>query len=83
VAHPDPTSVDEELALFDDLSAWLAVRGSRTLAPSVGTYGCEPAAADRDALLAAGPGPMDFDLFHPPPDPATDGATCPTCLPVS
>ena len=68
---PGPTSVDEELALFDDDSAWLVVRGSRTLAPSVGTYRCEPAEADRDALLAAGPGPVEFDLLDPPPDPAT------------
>lgn len=67
---PDPTSVDEELALFDDDSAWLVVRGSRTLASSIGTYRCEPAEADRSVLIAAGPGPVEFDLLKPSPDPA-------------
>ena len=63
---PEPTSVDEELVLFDDGSAWLVVRGSRSLAPAVGTYRASLGEADRRSLLAAGPGPVDFDLLTPP-----------------
>jgi hypothetical protein len=64
---PAPTSVDEELAIFDDGSAWLVVRGPRTSTPAIGTYRCEPAQADQDSLAAAGPGPVLFDLLNPPP----------------
>jgi hypothetical protein len=67
---PEPTSVDEELVLFDDDSAWLVVRGSRTLGPAVGTYRSTPNEADRRALIAAGPAPVDFDLLQPARDPA-------------
>lgn len=63
---PAPTSVDEELTIFDDGSAWLAVRGPRTPSPAIGTYRCKPAAADCRALGAAGPGTVQFDLRHPP-----------------
>ena len=63
---PEPTSVDEELVLFDDGSAWLVVRGARSLAPVVGTYRASPGEADRRGLQAAGPGPLDFDLLNPP-----------------
>jgi hypothetical protein len=62
---PAPTSIDEELAIFDDGSAWLVVRGPRTATPAIGTYRCEPAKADHRALGAAGPGTMQFDLLHP------------------
>jgi hypothetical protein len=72
---PAPTFVDEELALFDDDTAWLVVRGSRTLAPSVGTYRCTPASADRHALVAAGPGPHEFDLLNASSDAATAALT--------
>jgi hypothetical protein len=65
---PDPTSVDEELALFDDDSAWLVVRGPRTLEPTIGSYRCEPPEGDRRALIAAGPGPLELDLLNPPAD---------------
>ena len=57
--------MDEELALYDDGTARLVVRGSRTLEPAVGTYRSEPNEADRQALAAAGPGPVDFDLLQP------------------
>ena len=65
---PAPTSVDEELALFDDGSAWLVVRGPRGSSPAIGTYRCEPAEADRVILTGAGPGPVLFDLLQPPAD---------------
>ncbi len=63
---PAPTSVDEELALFDDGSAWLVVRAPRVATAAIGTYRFEPVEADRLALAAAGPGPVDFDLLHRP-----------------
>jgi hypothetical protein len=62
---PAPTSVDEELAIFDDGSAWLVIRGPRTATPAIGTYRCLPAKADHRALGAAGPGTVQFDLLHP------------------
>jgi hypothetical protein len=62
---PAPTSVDEELAIFDDGSAWLVVRGPRTDAPAIGTYRCEPPKADHRALSAAGPGSVRFDVLKP------------------
>ncbi len=65
---PGPTSIDEELALFDDDSARLVVRASRALGPAIGTYRAEPTEADREALLAAGPGPIEFNLLMPPGD---------------
>src|ERR1700690_2316457 len=63
---PAPTSVDEELAIFDDGSAWLVVRGPRTALPAIGTYRCKPAQADHQALGSAGPGTPQFDLLKPP-----------------
>lgn len=63
---PAPTSVDEELAIFDDGSAWLVVRGPRTATPAIGTYRCKPARADHRALSSAGPGTVQFDLLKPP-----------------
>jgi hypothetical protein len=62
---PPPTSVDEELAIFDDGSAWLVVRGPRTATRAIGTYRCEPARADHRALGSAGPGTTRFDLLKP------------------
>ncbi|HLY12968.1 MAG TPA: hypothetical protein VKR24_01355 [Candidatus Limnocylindrales bacterium] len=63
---PPPTSVDEDLAIFDDGSAWLVVRGPRTSMPAVGTYRCEPTKADHHILATGGPGPLVFDLLEPP-----------------
>ncbi len=65
---PGPTDVDEELALFDDGSAWLVVCGSRSLEPTIGSYRGAVAEADRLALLLAGPGPVDLELLVPPVD---------------
>lgn len=64
---PAPTSIDEELAVFDDGSAWLVVRGPRAATPAIGTYRCEPAPTDRDSLAAAGAGPVVFDLLEASP----------------
>jgi len=67
---PEPTAVDEELAVYDDGSAWLVVRGSRTLDPLIGSYRCDVSSADRLALADAGPAPIEFDLLVPPVDEA-------------
>ena len=61
---PAPTSIDEELAVFDDGSAWLVVRGPRAT-PAIGTYRYEPARADHRVLGSAGPGTTQFDLLKP------------------
>jgi hypothetical protein len=63
---PPPASIDEELSIFDDGSAWLVVRGPRTAGPAIGTYRCEATEADREILAAGGPGPVAFDLLSPP-----------------
>jgi hypothetical protein len=60
---PPPTSVDEELAAYDDGSVWLVVRGSRAGAPTIGTWSTTPAADDHAALVAAGN--VVVDLLHP------------------
>jgi hypothetical protein len=59
---PAPTSVDEELAAYDDGTVWLAVRGSREGAPSIGTWSVTPSAEDHAALVAVGD--LDVDLLH-------------------
>jgi hypothetical protein len=51
---PPPTSVDEELAAYDDGTVWLVVRGSRDGAASIGTWSTTPTKADHAALVAAG-----------------------------
>ncbi len=65
---PPPTSVDEELVL-DATHAWLVVRRPRRPRGSIGTYRTQPAVADRDALLAAGPGPVIIDAHRRAVDP--------------
>ncbi|HET7487329.1 MAG TPA: hypothetical protein VFJ85_05325 [Acidimicrobiales bacterium] len=67
---PPPTSVDEELALFDEGTALLVVRHGRQAAPSIGTWRAGPEGDDLATLLAAGPGPVVFDLLAPPADDA-------------
>ena len=59
---PAPTSVDEELAAYDDGSVWLAVRSSRDGTPTIGTWSTTPAAEDHAALVAAGD--IVVDLLH-------------------
>jgi hypothetical protein len=65
---PPPTSVDEELALYDDGTAWLAVRRSRDGEPVIGTWSTTPAADDHAALAAAD---LDIDLLAPSGDTRT------------
>lgn len=62
---PPPTSVDEELALYDDGSAWLVVRRPMTQAPTIGTFSQAPEQATFDELAQTGPGPIVFDLLGP------------------
>ncbi len=66
---PAPTSVDEELVLFDDGTTWLVVRGPRREDATIGSYRSRPADADARQLKAAGDGPHSFDL-RAPTDPA-------------
>lgn len=60
---PPPTSVDEELAAYDDGTVWLVVRCSRDGTPIIGTWSAEVAADDHAALVAAGD--VVVDLLHP------------------
>lgn len=62
---PPPTSVDEELVVYDDGSAWLAVRGARDGQPTIGSWSTDIAADDRAVFAAAGEGPLLIDLLHP------------------
>ena len=49
-----PTSVDEELAAYDDGSVWLVIRSSRDGRAVIGTWSTTPAPDDHAALAAAG-----------------------------
>ncbi len=60
---PPPTSVDEELAAYDDGSVWLVVRCSREGTPTIGTWSVSPSPGDHAALVAAGD--VLVDLLHP------------------
>lgn len=60
---PPPTSVDEELAAYDDGTVWLVVRGSRDGAATIGTWSTTPTAEEHAALVAAGDATVD--LRHP------------------
>lgn len=62
-----PTDVDESLVVYDD-AVLLVVRRPRRPRGEVGTYVAD-AGDDRATLLAAGPGPVVFDAWHPPTDP--------------
>jgi hypothetical protein len=59
---PAPTSVDEQLVLYDDGSARLVVRGPRTESPTIGTYTHSPDKADFAELAKAGADDVTFDL---------------------
>lgn len=63
---PPPSSVDETLAVFDDGSAWLVVRRPRAVTGPIGTYVTKPGTEDLGLLVAAGPGPVAFDVLAPP-----------------
>ena len=60
---PPPTSVDEELAAYDDGTVWLVVRGSRDGTATIGTWSTTPAAEAHAALVASGDAAVD--LRHP------------------
>ncbi len=60
---PPPTSVDEELAAYDDGTVWLVVRSSRDGAATIGTWSTTPTADEHAALVASGD--TTVDLRHP------------------
>lgn len=60
-----PASIDEELSLYDDGSAWLAVRRPMTHTPTVGTYAFKPERAAFDELVKFGPGPVILEQLAP------------------
>lgn len=64
-----PTAVDEELAIYDDGTAWLAVRRPRSVRGPIGTFRTSPEAGDLERLRAAGPGPVAFDVVRGVDDP--------------
>jgi hypothetical protein len=68
---PPPTSVDEELALYDDGTAWLTVRRSRGGEPVIGTWSATPSPEDHAALSKTD---LDIDLLKPSADPALAAA---------
>lgn len=61
---PPPSSIDERLVLADD-AAWLVVCSPIRDDGMVGTFRAVPARGDRDALGAAGPGEVVFDVLSP------------------
>jgi hypothetical protein len=65
---PPPTSVDEQLVIYDDGTACLVVRKPRTPSPSIGSYICSPDAAELELVGSFGPGTITIDLLHPPGD---------------
>ena len=65
---PSPTSVDEELAVYDDGSVWLVVRSSRDGSATIGTWSTTPGVDDHVGLVATGD--IDVDLLHPTEIPA-------------
>jgi hypothetical protein len=60
---PPPTSIDEELAAYDDGTAWLAVRCSRDSASTIGTWSTSPSPDDHRRLVAEGD--ADVNLIEP------------------
>ena len=64
---PAPTSVDEELAAYDDGTVWLVVRSSRDGSPTIGTWSVRPDSASHAELVSLGD--VDVDLLHPAPVP--------------
>jgi hypothetical protein len=63
---PSPTSVDEELVVYDDATALLVVRTSRDGAPVIGTWTATVAPEDLAVLEGEW---REVDLRHPVPDP--------------
>ena len=69
-----PASVDEELALYNDGTARLAVRRPRRN-PSIGTYTYKPNAADFGELAKSGPDQVRLHLLGPVPEALRDLVT--------
>jgi hypothetical protein len=65
---PPPTSVDEELAVYDDATALLVVRVSRDGAPVIGTWTTTVAAEDLAVLEGER---REVDVRHLSPDAVT------------
>lgn len=68
---PDPAAVDEELAVYDDGTAWLAVRRPRQPTASIGSYaagagGEDLPGEDLASVAAAGPAPLIIELSARP-----------------
>ena len=63
---PPPTSVDEELAVYDDATALLVVRTSRDGAPVIGTWTASVSPEDLAVLEGQR---REVDLRHPIADP--------------
>ena len=63
---PPPTSIDEELVLYDDGSAWLVVRRPAADRATMGTFAFTPDRAEFDRLVEDAPGSLVFDMLHVP-----------------
>lgn len=68
---PPPTSVDEELMVGDDATAWLVVRTSRDGSPVIGTWRASVATADLAVLDGQD---REVDLRRPSADPVVQVA---------
>lgn len=60
---PAPTSINEQLVVYDDGTAWLVVRTPRSAVPTIGSYSCRPGQEDLEQIVAAGPGPHVIDIL--------------------
>ena len=69
---PPPTSVDEVLVIEEDGAAHVVIRRPRRVGATVGSYRAIPSTEDLDALLAAGPGPVTFEVHRPDAEQGTD-----------
>lgn len=68
---PPPTSVDEELVIYDDGSAYLIVRTARDGSPVIGTWRSDVGPADLEVLAGQ---QHTVDLRHPVLDPVVSVA---------
>jgi len=71
-----PTSIDEELVLYDDGAAWLVARRPRQSPHLVGSFAVDAATSEPAACasLAGLAGPLAVDLLAPPLDGAAAAA---------
>lgn len=68
---PPPTSIDEELVVFDDGSAYLVVRTARNGSPAIGTWRARVGAEDLALLTGR---QVEVDPRHPIDDPVVTAA---------